>query len=166
MEIKLKDQNGNVKKFADINFSQMLSILDNKLDENISYKLKINNIKAGKIEVFPNNFNMAEEDEIINIKNFWELIKKIKKYNENYKKYSELKIDFFLDNLRLKLKLNLNNFKVRFEHDCHSLILIVKFFYENTYLFKILINEESVIPRFNGSDCYYSEILINDAELL
>ena len=109
---------------------------------------------------------MAEEDEIINIKNFWELIKKIKKYNENYKKYSELKIDFFLDNLRLKLKLNLNNFKVRFEHDCHSLILIVKFFYENTYLFKILINEESVLPRFNGSDCYYSEILINNAELL
>jgi len=50
MKIKLKDQNGNVKKFTNINFSQMLSMLDNKLDESISYKLKINILKREKLK--------------------------------------------------------------------------------------------------------------------
>jgi hypothetical protein len=165
MKIKLKDQNGNVKKFTDINFSQMLSMLDNKLDESISYKLKINNIKAGKIEVFQNEFGMMEEDELINIKNFWELMKKINSHDfeENVKK---IKIDLFVKNYHLKLKLNLKDFDVIFDKDCAAFEFIIRFIYknENLELFKIIINEDSPIPYFISANLG-SNVLINYFEL-
>ena len=129
------------------------------------YKIKINDKKIGKIEVLQNEFGMAEEDELINIKNFWELMKKINSYNfeENVKK---IKIDLFVKNYRLILNLDLKDFDIIFDKDCATFEFIIRFIYknENLELFKIIINEDSPIPYFTSA-YLGSNVLINYFEL-